>query len=353
MATLLIAFAAAAVMSWFLVGVLIRAAPGLGLVDRPNARSLHERPTPRGGGLGFVAVFLAGWPLAVTTVRGWPAMDVWWLVFLGAGIAAVSLADDRSPLPATLRLIVHLAFAAGAVTAVGSFKLLDIPGAGITAPGLWGAGLTVVWILGLTNVTNFLDGIDGIAGLQGMIAGFGWAAAGFWIGDPVVALAGAILAGGCGGFLIFNWSPAQIFMGDVGSAFLGFMFAMLPVVAALHATPEAPVAAARLPVFGGLLLWPFIGDGVFTFLRRMRRRENVLKAHRSHLYQRLVLAGWTHARVSALYGLWAVAMAMAALVYLEGPGTGFTSLVVAAATLGAVWALVRLAEARARETATE
>jgi len=353
MTVILSTFAAAALASWLLVGAVIRAAPALGLVDKPNERSLHRKPTPRGGGLGIVVAFLVGWPLAIVIAGGWPAMGVWWLVLLGIGVAAVSIADDRSPIPAPLRLVIHLAFAAGTVTVVGYFMLFHVPGYGIVTLGLWGGLLTLVWILGLTNVTNFMDGIDGIAGLQGMIAGIAWAVAGLWLGDPVVALGGAVIAGGCAGFLFHNWSPAQVFMGDVGSAFLGFMLAMLPVLASLHANVDAPSAAARLPVFGGLLLWPFIGDGLFTFTRRLCRRENVLKAHRSHLYQRLVLAGWSHARVSAFYGAWAVVMAVAALIHLEGMGTGIVPVLVAVGALIAMWLLVRLAEARAPGPVTE
>lgn len=346
-ALIAITFAGATLMSWLIVAAVIRAAPRLGLVDRPNDRSLHRRPTPRGGGLGIVAVVLGGWPVAVVLAGVRPGMDMGWLLLLGLGVAAVSVADDRSPIPASLRLVVHLAFAAGAVTAVGSFQLLNVPGVGITAIGLWGGGLTLVWILGLTNVTNFMDGADGIAGLQCMIAGAAWVEAGVWLGDPVVTLGGVVVAGACGGFLFHNWSPARIFMGDVGSAFLGFMLAMLPVIASMHAVVEAPAAAARLPVFAGFIFWPFIGDGLFTIIRRIARRENVLKAHRSHLYQRLVLAGWSHARVSLLYGVWAVVMAAAALIHLERMGRGLATATVAVASLATVWLLVRRAEARA------
>jgi UDP-N-acetylmuramyl pentapeptide phosphotransferase/UDP-N-acetylglucosamine-1-phosphate transferase len=336
--------AGAALASWLVVGAVIRAAPQLGLVDNPNDRSLHHRPTPRGGGIGIVAATLAGWPLAISFVAGWPEIGVWWLVLLGFGIAVVSVADDRSPIPAKLRLVVHVAFATGAVTTLGWFHEMFVPGAGIVSPGLAGAALTLVWILGLTNVTNFMDGADGIAGLQCLITGAAWTAAGVWLGDPTVALGGAVIAGACGGFLFHNWSPANVFMGDVGSTFLGFMLAAFPVLAAVHAVAEAPLAAARLPLFGGLVMWPFIGDGIFTFGRRILRRENVLHAHRSHLYQRLVLAGWSHTRVSLLYGAWAVVMSSAAWIHLTRLGQGIASAVIAVVTLAAVWVLVRRVE---------
>lgn len=346
-ALLAIVFSGAALASWLIVGAVIRAAPRFGLLDNPNDRSLHQRPTPRGGGIAIVATVLAGWPLAIVFVAGWPEIGTWWLVLLGFGIAAVSLADDRSPIPARLRLIVHVAFSAGAVTTLGWFHGIIVPGAGIVPLGTAGAALTLVWILGLTNVTNFMDGADGIAGLHCLIAGAAWIGAGVWLGDPPVALGGALIAGACGGFLFHNWSPAQVFMGDVGSAFLGFMLAVVPVLAATHATAESPLAAARVPVFGGLVMWPFIGDGVFTFVRRLLRRENVLQAHRSHLYQRLVLAGWSHTRVSLLYGAWAAAMSVAALIHLTRSGRGIASAVAAVVSLAAMWVLVKRVEGKA------
>ena len=117
---------------------------------------------------------------------------------------------------------------------------------------------------------------------------------------------GLSAAAGCAGFLIHNWPPAKIFMGDVGSAFLGFTFAFM-TLAALRQTPQLAIA-------GALLLWPFIFDTTYTILRRLMRRENVLIAHRSHIYQRLVLAGWRQSSATLLYGLLAlVAVAFAAL----------------------------------------
>lgn len=348
MTSIAIVFLGAALVSWLLVGGLIRAAPRLGLVDRPNERSLHCKPTPRGGGIGIALVFLAGWPLALALLAGWPGIDVWWLVLLGFGVAAVNIADDRSPIPAKLRLIMHVAFAAGAVTAVGWFEVLLVPGVGLVSLGITGGALTLAWILGLTNVTNFMDGADGIAGMQCLVAGIAWTAAGYWIGIPSITIAGALIAGACSGFLFHNWSPAQVFMGDVGSAFLGFTLATLPVLAVQELITEGPVAAGRLPVFSVIVMWPFVGDGMFTFVRRLLRRESVLQAHRSHLYQRLVLAGWAHPRVCLLYSAWAVFMAVAAFLDLARAGRGVGPLTAAGLSLLAVWLLVRRVEKEAR-----
>ena len=147
-----------------------------------------------------------------------------------------------------------------------------------------------------------------------MVAGAGTLALAALAHWPAGGVLGAALAGGALGFLVHNWAPARIFMGDVGAAFLGFSFAAIPV---LGATLGEGAAAARWPVAGALLVWPFVFDTALTLVRRWRRGENVLEAHRSHLYQRLVQAGWTHARVSVLYGALALGGAALALGWVQ------------------------------------
>jgi UDP-N-acetylmuramyl pentapeptide phosphotransferase/UDP-N-acetylglucosamine-1-phosphate transferase len=152
---------------------------------------------------------------------------------------------------------------------------------------------TVLLVAGFTNAYNFMDGIDGIAGSQAAIAGFGWIGAGYALQDPLVAVLGAVLAAANLGFLLFNWPPASIFMGDVGSSFLGFVLAVLSVLVARQ--------SAAIAMAGMLFVWPFVFDTVFTFLRRVGRREHLLRPHRTHLYQRLVLTGVSHRAVTLLY----------------------------------------------------
>jgi UDP-N-acetylmuramyl pentapeptide phosphotransferase/UDP-N-acetylglucosamine-1-phosphate transferase len=147
--------------------------------------------------------------------------------------------------------------------------------------------------VGLTNAYNFMDGIDGIAAGQGIVAAIGWGIIGLITGNPFLTALGFLLAASCLGFLCHNWPPARIFMGDVGSAFLGYTFAVLAVIAS-QSDP-------RLAFIGILFVWPFVFDAVFTFFRRLRKHENVFEAHRSHLYQRLVIAGYSHGVVSTLY----------------------------------------------------
>jgi UDP-N-acetylmuramyl pentapeptide phosphotransferase/UDP-N-acetylglucosamine-1-phosphate transferase len=180
------------------------------------------------------------------------------------------------------------------VSTVASSISLGWPGLGGTSPGAWATPATVLFIVWLTNAYNFMDGIDGIAGLQGVAAGIGWVCAGGHLGDALLAGTGAVVTAASLGFLVFNWPPASIFMGDVGAPFLGFLFAGL--------TAYVSIRSASAATAGLLFVWPFLFDTVVTLIRRMLRRENLLRAHRSHLYQRLVLTGVSHRTTTVVYG---------------------------------------------------
>lgn len=326
---------AAASLAWLIVLAIRRWAPHLRLIDMPNQRSMHSRPTPRGGGAAIAIVCLLGIATAAAfgTRPGWSV-----LVGYVAGallIVGVSFADDIWNLPFALRLAVQVLAAALMVAALGS-HLSEIGQAALAWPLLTFAA---VWTVGTTNAYNFMDGIDGLAATQGIVAGLGWALVGSISQQLWVELLGLLVAAACVGFLFHNWSPASIFMGDVGSAFLGFTFAFIAIA-----------APRRIDQFasGVLMLWPFLFDAGFTILRRLQRRENILVAHRSHFYQRLVLAGWSPASVTILYGLLAVISVGLAVVWWESTlaaGRVLTAagVVVISATL---WILVLRSERR-------
>ncbi|MGI8785224.1 MAG: glycosyltransferase family 4 protein [Acidobacteriota bacterium] len=217
-----------------------------------------------------------------------------WLAGVGLLIAAVGLVDDVRGLPAVTRLVAHVSAGALLVAGIGTWHTFVWPGLWCVDLGWAAVPFTILLVVGLTNAYNFMDGVDGIAGTQGVVAGLGWIGAGYALQDPLLAVAGAAIGMASLGFLLFNWSPASVFMGDVGSSFLGFLLAALAVFVA----PRSPTAATA----GVLFVWPFVFDTAFTFLRRASRRENLLRAHRSHLYQRLVLTGVSHRTVALLYG---------------------------------------------------
>jgi len=297
-------FVVACAVSFGIVWLIRRYAVRLGLLDIPNERSLHAVPTPRGGGLAIVIIVLLGLP-ALALYRGaFPARIV--LAYVGAGaiLAAVGWIDDRRSLSPRLRLAMHIAAAALAVIGMGFFADTRLPFVppvltdGIVRSahlGWIGLPLTLLWIVGMINAYNFMDGIDGLAAGQAVIGGVFWAVIGWQSGAELAVWLGMLIASASFGFLLHNWSSARIFMGDVASGFLGFSFAVLPLMG------KGGEAQESLLGVGALFVWPFIFDTTFTFLRRLWRRENIFEAHRSHLYQRLVIAGRSHAAVTSLY----------------------------------------------------
>ena len=269
----------------------------IAIIDIPNNRSSHSQPTPRGGGIGLVAMTIFGLICSqiIWHLTTWQGL----LFYLGgtALIAVVSWLDDVRSLSAKVRFLVHFIAAGVVIAKWGYWETLSLPLIGEIHLGPLGIALTLIWIVGLTNAYNFMDGIDGIAGGQALVAGIGWAIVGWMVSDKFVFAIGGLLAASTLGFLFYNWSPAKIFMGDVGSTFLGFSFAVIPVIAA----QSAPNAHTYIPLIGFLFIWPFIADTGFTLLRRISKGENIFQAHRSHLYQRMVIAGYSHQIVSLLY----------------------------------------------------
>jgi len=284
------------------------------LFDVPNVRSSHTTPVPRLGGIAFIPVILLAAVIAAEATGGL-GNEPFWFCALVLIIALVGLIDDLYSLPATARLLAQLMTGSGLFY---RFYFLHPDKLAMGPLPLGGAFLiSVLWIASLINAYNFMDGIDGIAALQAVIAGAGWGAIGLSIGSAWTAILGWSVAMGALGFLALNWSPARIFMGDVGSTALGFIFAGLPLVGAGSVGPR--YGLGRFLAVGAMLVWPFIFDTAATLMCRIWRRENVFKAHRSHLYQRLVISGKSHRFVSLLYGLMAASGVGLAWTILRGP----------------------------------
>jgi UDP-N-acetylmuramyl pentapeptide phosphotransferase/UDP-N-acetylglucosamine-1-phosphate transferase len=238
---------------------------------------------------------------------------------LGAGlIAVVSFIDDLRRLPNRTRFAVHSLGAALALGACGYWSGFVVPGLGAVELGIAGLAVCFVWIVGLTNAYNFMDGIDGLDGAQAVVAGVAWAGLGWITGSASVLLMGVFLAAASLGFLRHNWSPASVFIGDVGSAYIGYTLSVLPMLCLATSRVGDPTVLARIPVVAALVEWPFVFDAAFTFLRRLRRRENVFAAPRSHLYQRLVIAGGPHAQVALAYALLALVGALVGVAWVVG-----------------------------------
>ncbi len=257
-----------------------------GLIDIPNARSSHTVPTPRGGGVAIVGGLVIGCISFYFLPFTFSFPGIWF--FVGFIIVTLtSLVDDKMNLPAGLRFLLQALAAILVLYETGGMKMFPLPEPMTFDMGWLSYPVTLFWIIAVVNIYNFLDGIDGYAAAQAVIAGIAIAVIdhsgpGFIIGS--------LIASASLGFLIVNWHPAKIFMGDIGSVALGFVFATLPLY--------FEGMNAGLGVFSVIIvLWFFLSDGAFTIIRRFIAGKKVWEAHRSHLYQRFSQSGYRHSTV--------------------------------------------------------
>lgn len=287
-------------VAWLSTGVLIRNLEQRRILDIPNERSSHSRPTPRGGGLALVAVLGIAWAISanIWTLSS-PALD--WPVFAGfAGLALLSWFDDLKGLGPPVRLAGHLAAVAvalpGLTTAGPIFQGILPDWADLILAGL-------IWA-GYLNFFNFMDGIDGISGVETAAIGSGVCVlAALGVTEGSIGFAGLALVAASAGFLVWNWAPARIFLGDVGSVPLGYLTGAL--LLGLAASGYW-LAALLLPAY-------YLSDAGLTLLRRAARGEKIWQAHREHFYQRAHQNGRGHATISL-----GIAVANVVLVCLAG-----------------------------------
>lgn len=275
--------------SFVLTGLCRLYALRIRMLDIPNARSSHAVPTPRGGGIGLVLTFLIGSSLFVRHSVV-PDTIIVGVMLAGALVATVGFVDDHHHLPAVLRLAVH---------ALASLILLYVVKMIPVVPwfstqlslGWFGyvmAGISLVWLL---NLYNFMDGIDGIAGVEA-VSVVGGAILILWMNSShgFYGLWLAALGVAVAGFLVWNLPPAKIFMGDVGSGFVGFVLGCFAVLTS---------GQQGINIWTWLILLAvFIVDATVTLIRRLLRRDRFWQAHRSHAYQILSRRYNSHARVT-------------------------------------------------------
>lgn len=279
------------------------AIPFLRIVDHPNERSLHRTPVPRTGGVAVLIAIALGLILllastAATGPFGWIALA---MILVGG----VSLLDDHCGLPQHYRLIAHAAAALLLYLGGLQWDQIGLPGLNGALPAWLALALTLIYIVWMINLYNFMDGMDGFAG--GMaVFGFGAMATLGLIGDaPLFSMTALTVAAAAAGFLTGNFPPARIFLGDVGSSVLGLLAAVMTLWGA---------GLGLFPLWIGWLIFsPFIVDASWTLLRRIVAGEPFWRAHCSHHYQRLVLAGWGHRR-TLLGGYLVMAAAAASAV---------------------------------------
>lgn len=275
--------------STWLTLVVRRFALAHGVLDVPNERSSHTATTPRAGGIAVVVTTTFAFMLLVllgASDRG--------LLFSGIGggmaVALVGYFDDRYRLPAKVRLLVHFAAAVSALLLIGGPTVVQV-GDRMLQLGWLGDGLAVIGIVWMLNLFNFMDGIDGIAASEAVFVACGGTLL-IWVYDSVPSppIAGLVFGAACFGFLVWNWPPAKIFMGDVGSGYIGYMIGLL-ALATMRASPSA------------LWIWliltgTFVVDATVTLVRRMVRGERIYEAHRTHAYQWLARRWDSHKKVT-------------------------------------------------------
>ncbi len=270
------------------------------LLDHPNERSSHVLATPKCGGVGVVVSFVAG----VYLSQLWGGQCIvqptvlYSLIIPVLLVASVSLADDIQELSPKFRLLVQV------VAAILFLALIRIvttssgedPFSYVIQVLFWLGG--VIWIVGMANAFNFMDGIDGLAAGQGLIVAFFFSVIQIGQGECYLGFVSLVLMVGCIGFLAFNFPPAKVFMGDVGSVSIGFILAAIAVI-----------SYQRHPTLENIMIMPllmsnFIFDTVATFVRRLIKRECVFQAHRSHIYQKFASCGFSQRTVTMTnYGM--------------------------------------------------
>ena len=285
------------------------------LLDHPNERSSHDLATPKCGGVGIVSSFVAG--VFVSQLWGGSYLVehrvLYSLVVPVLMVAIISLADDIRELSPRLRLGVQVA---GAVLFLFMVKFTPMgKGVGLSTTLLqylcWVGSL--LWLVGMANSFNFMDGIDGLAAGQGLIASFFFAIIHIAGGSSFIGFVSLGLGVGCLGFLAFNFPPATVFMGDVGSVGIGFILSSLAILSYQHD-----------PSLGSLLVMPllmsnFIFDTITTFIYRLLKGECVFEAHRSHLYQKFASCGFSQRTVTITnYGM-AIVQGMVVLLIGNQP----------------------------------
>jgi Fuc2NAc and GlcNAc transferase len=295
-----------------------------GVVDRPNDRSSHKQPTPLGGGAAVIAATIIGMAI-VSTFHPLIVRDAF---TVGAGMALLGVLgwlDDHNGIPARERLVVHFIVSLWTLYMLGGLRGVHVGSTvlQLRATGYLVGALGIVWSI---NLFNFMDGIDGFAGSQSALIFAVTGALLFWRGDTSLGSIAVILAAASTGFLFWNWPPAKIFMGDVGSGAIGYAIAAL----AIASENRGSVPLLAFAIVGGV----FVSDATVTLVRRISRGKRPAEAHRDHAYQRLARAWASHRSVSTRAAALTIVLACCAAIATSSPRFSIPALGAACVLLG-------------------
>lgn len=311
-------FLVGALVVWVLTGAILGYAESRSLIDIPNDRSSHDSPTPRGGGLSIVILFIGA--ISILYSFDLLAFDEFMALFGGAVlVAAIGFWDDHDHVAVRWRILVHFMASIWSLAWIGGFPVFSVGGITIDL-GLFGYIVGALFLVWLLNLFNFMDGIDGIAASEALFISLAAAA----LCTINLSLPGSdidvriliVLASGCVGFLRWNWPPASIFMGDAGSGFLGFIFGLMALIT---------VHKEILTIWCWLILFgTFLADATVTLFRRVLQGERWYEAHCSHAFQHASRQFASHRTVTLAVILinlvWLLPLALAALTW---PAAGF------------------------------
>ncbi|HER44186.1 MAG TPA: glycosyltransferase family 4 protein, partial [Candidatus Eisenbacteria bacterium] len=327
-------FLEATLVSFLLTRAIIGFSKKRQLLDIPNDRSSHRIPTPRLGGVAIVTAFYATTAALYAFGRDpFPDGRLAAGFLIGGGLLALmGVVDDLRHIDARAKLAAQIAAAVVVIASGGLLTELRIPLVGVLGLGPLAAPLTLLWIVAMINFYNFIDGLDGLAAGVGMIAALFLVLMGALSSSTQFAAVYLVLAGSCLGFLRFNFPPARIFMGDSGSTFLGYSFAVLAIIG----------SGRGVPVFVTILLLAgVLGDAALTLVKRIIARERILVPHRTHYYQRLTSVGFSHKQIALLEYLAAVMLGVSALFIFQGEAV-FVTVFSGLCIVFFLWAILKI-----------
>lgn len=289
--TLLVCF----VTTIVLTPVIKLLAMKIGATDQPNVRKIHSSPMPRLGGLAIFISYLIGFFLLM------PEAPYKYPILIGSTIIVITgFLDDLLELSAKWKLAGQMIAALVVILNGVDVEFVNLPFGGKLEFGYLAIPLSIVWIVGITNAINLIDGLDGLAAGVSVIALITISGMAVIIGDAFVVSIGYILIGSTLGFLLYNFHPAKIFLGDTGALFLGFMISVLSLLGFKNVT----VISFIVPV---IILGVPISDTFFAIIRRMINRQPISAPDKSHLHHCLLKLGFSHRRtVLAIYGISAI-----------------------------------------------
>lgn len=305
------------VLSLLLTPLVKKFAIKIGAIDKPNERKVHKKIMPRLGGLAIFISFMIGCFIFIPNV-----LITWPIILGGVLIALIGFIDDLKGLPAKVKFVGQII--AALVPVIGGIRIdyVMIPNGEFIEFGWLAIPITIFWIVAITNAINLIDGLDGLAAGVSSIALITISVLAMALGNPLTPLLGILLLGSTLGFLVYNFHPAKIFMGDTGSLFLGYMISVLSIVGLAK---SAAIFSLIIPM---IILAVPIMDTTFAIVRRLIQKKPLMSPDKFHLHHCLIRLGFTHRQSVILIYLLSGLFSLAAILFTRSTIWGASILIV-------------------------